>query len=481
MKIYIQITDRLITFFKTQKLISTKMVSLFCLVITFSCQDDFVDIDTPPQLAAGDVIFESITTANTALSGIYTLMKSSESFVDDNFFGTSIFLGLYSDELRLDNEAFGTPVINQSKNALNPESDVVVNTWSESYNIIQASNRAIEGLMSSSIPDSDARNQLLGEAYFCRAYTHFHLVKLYGDVPYLKSSNFEENALASRTPIADIYDNIIEDLLLAKNLMQNNYNDSNRVRPNKGTASALLARAYIFMEEWVNAEIESSLVINNPLYVWESNLNNVFLSNSTGTIWQFDETVANRNTPHGVAFNLSPFLVTNSLSLETVAAFEPGDSRRSTWTVDILDFATFTTKTNLFKYKSGSVQDATIERYKLFRLAEQYLIRAEARAQLNNISGSQDDLNLVRSRASLGETPARTRKALLTAIMQERRIELLGESGQRWFDLVRTGQADDVMSAIPSHTDWEATDVLYPLPQSDLLLNPNLEPQNPGY
>ena len=117
---------------------------------------------------------------------------------------------------------------------------------------------------------------------------------------------------------------------------------------------------------------------------------------------------------------------------------------------------------------------------KIFRLGgEQYLIRAEARAMLGNISGAQADINIVRNRAGLADTSANTAEELKAAILQERRVELFTELGNRWFDLARTGTAADVLSSIKS--GWRATDLLLPIPEAELLANPNLYLQNPGY
>ncbi|MDO5969574.1 RagB/SusD family nutrient uptake outer membrane protein, partial [Flavivirga aquimarina] len=115
----------------------------------------------------------------------------------------------------------------------------------------------------------------------------------------------------------------------------------------------------------------------------------------------------------------------------------------------------------------------------VFRLAEQYLIRAEARAELGKISEAQSDLNVIRNRAGLGNTTASTKEALRDAILDERQVELFTERGHRWFDLKRRGEAADVLA--PLKPSWQDTDVLFPIPESELLLNPNLLPQNDGY
>ena len=118
----------------------------------------------------------------------------------------------------------------------------------------------------------------------------------------------------------------------------------------------------------------------------------------------------------------------------------------------------------------------------MFRLAEQYLIRAEARAQQNNISGAQADLNAIRTRAGLANVTATTQTGLVTAIYHERQIELFTEFGHRWFDLKRTGQLDAVMgiAAPQKGGTWASYKALIPIPASEISINPHLT-QNPGY
>jgi hypothetical protein len=122
------------------------------------------------------------------------------------------------------------------------------------------------------------------------------------------------------------------------------------------------------------------------------------------------------------------------------------------------------------------------EYYMVLRLAEQYLIRAEARAHLRNLPGAIADLDSIRNRAGLPlisiTNPAITREELLIAIQQERQTELFAEWGHRWFDLKRTKQADAVLKDRKS--SWNSTDTLYPVPASERILNPNLT-QNDGY
>ena len=114
----------------------------------------------------------------------------------------------------------------------------------------------------------------------------------------------------------------------------------------------------------------------------------------------------------------------------------------------------------------------------VMRLAEQYLIRAEARAQQGNISGGLSDLNVIRNRANLIDISGVSQNELLKDIIQEKRIELFTEWGHRWLDLKRTNNTDAILS--PIKPNWNSEDKLYPIPLRELDSNPNLN-QNSGY
>jgi hypothetical protein len=160
-----------------------------------------------------------------------------------------------------------------------------------------------------------------------------------------------------------------------------------------------------------------------------------------------------------------------------VNAFESGDRRFTSWVG--VDNYQGTTYYYLSKYKNSTTNTtATGEYCTYMRLAEQYLIRAEAMAQQNNLSGAIADINVIRNRAGLPNTKAATQADILLAVEQERRIELFAEYGHRWNDLRRTGRADAVLGA--SKTGWTKDAALYPIPKTEIINNKNLT-QNPGY
>jgi hypothetical protein len=138
-----------------------------------------------------------------------------------------------------------------------------------------------------------------------------------------------------------------------------------------------------------------------------------------------------------------------------------------------------------YKYKANTAfgSSAPVTEWPIeLRLAEQYLIRAEARAQQNNLDGAKSDLNVIRSRASLAATTASTQTDVLAAVAHERQVELFTEWGHRWFDLKRAGKIDAVMGVETSKKGgtWAAYKALVPIPASEILIDHNLT-QNPGY
>ncbi|MNL53547.1 SusD family protein [compost metagenome] len=112
-------------------------------------------------------------------------------------------------------------------------------------------------------------------------------------------------------------------------------------------------------------------------------------------------------------------------------------------------------------------------------MAEQYLIRAEARAEQGDLIGAKEDLDKIRTTAGLTGTTALSKQDILDAILKERRVEFFTEQGHRFFDLKRANALDAALA--PVKAGWNPTDQLLPLPESELTLNPNLNPQNPGY
>jgi hypothetical protein len=244
------------------------------------------------------------------------------------------------------------------------------------------------------------------------------------------------------------------------------------------TAQALLAKVYLYRQQWANAASTAALVINSGVYNLEPVLNNVFLHGSKEAIWQLPSVGPYVQTGDALTFvPYSPAIIPGiQISGYLSNAFEPGDQRKTNWTnANVVNGVTYLYP---FKYKNTSATAATIEDFMFFRLGELYLIRAEALAQNNDLNGALDDLNTVRSRAGLGNSTAVSQTDILNAIMHERQVELFCEWGNRWYDLKRTGTIDAVLGA--EKTGWLPYAALYPVPLTEIQNNPFLL-QNTGY
>jgi starch-binding outer membrane protein, SusD/RagB family len=479
-----------------------------------SCKK-LVDIPAPSYAIDDKNVFTNDATAIAVITGIYTGMSNNSGPFTGNQ-SIALFAGLSSDELTLYNGVTNTRFIAYYQNALSAIVPPLAGHefWTPLYNYVFKCNAAIEGLMSQeakALLTPAVRQQLLGEAKFMRAFFYFYLVNLFGDVPLAVTTDPFVNAKLGRESRPTVYQLIIQDLIDAKELLSEIFLDGTlvkttqeRVRPSTWAASALLARVYLFSGDWANAENESSSTISNTSFFRLSQLNGAFLKASLGNkeaIWQLQPTALFFNTQEAITFIIPAAGPTNGLNATNAVylsnylliSFEANDKRamNGNWVNTI----TVSGKTYRypFKYKINA-QDTTIkattgssnmkEFLMMLRLGEQFLIRAEARAQQNNINGAKEDLDSIRIRAGLPKTIANDKISLLNEILHERQVELFAEWGFRWLDLKRTGRVDDIMKTVtPAKANgapWKSYYQWYPLPQRDLDRAPNLE-QNEGY
>ncbi len=440
---------------------------------TIGCES-FVEVDPPKNSLVSETVFEDVTTVESALANVYVKMRQ-QGLVSGNF-SLSISMGVYADEL----DYFGTsPDILKlyGHNVLASDGQVSA-WWNHAYNLIYAANDIIEGVGNSSALNDEDKNWFVGQALFVRAYMHSLLVSLYGDVPYITTTDYIKNNSASRLPINTVYQKMIDDLDDASSLLRDIDQAGDHILPSQEVVHALLARLYLYSENWTMAESMSTKLIDN--FQLEA-IDNVFLKGSNETIWQLKLGDNPVNTYDALQLIITA-IPTQGVALAggLITAFEAGDLRYTYWTESITSSDGLTTLHYAHKYKATHNTTTKSEEYPIiFRLGEQYLIRAEARVQLGDIAGAQEDINTIRNRAGLGNTAANDKTSLLEAILQERRIELFTEQGHRWFDIKRTGKAEEVLSAVKS--GWRNTDVLLPIPENELELNSNLKPQNSGY
>lgn len=465
--------------------LAVRLSMVLTLTLLGGCKK-FLEVPAPTDKLGNSTVFSSNVGVNAALLGIYTQMASYGSFSGD-YSSVTMNGGLSSDELtNYSTDPTQTAVAN---NALIPQNDQVLFLWSGIYTYIYYANSVLDGLKSADRTKVTQLDEFSGEAKFIRAFCYFYLVNLYGDVPLLTTSDYKINSAAKRNSTAEVYNQIIADLTDAKNLMSSDFSLSNgdKGRPNRWAASALLARVYLYNGKYAQAESEAtSLMQNTSLFSLENDLNKIFLKNSSEAIWQLIPQFGPlTNDAQNFIFLFAPYNV--ALSNTLINSFEAGDKRKLSWTNSYSDATG--TYYYAFKYKNNDYSAPMSEYEMVLRLAEVYLIRAEARAMQGNITGAGSDLNILRTRAGLPNTVASSKSQMMAAIEHERQVELFTEWGHRWFDLKREpgftdpsiSRADEVLPTTKKVT-WFPYDKLYPIPQSQFDADPNMAgQQNPGY
>lgn len=447
---------------------------MFALMGLIGCTD-FVEVGPPKNTLVSKTVFEDPATVESALANLYLSMR--EGGVVSGNFGLTTRMGIYADEL--DYFGFDPELLEFHQNRVLPHNADILTWWSQAYQVIYGANAIIEGLEDSTSLANTDRDRYMGQALFVRAYIHSVLVSLFGDVPYITTTDYIQNNKVSRVPQEEVYDAIISDLLDAIDLLETTeVENEERVVPDHYVAQALLARMYLYTDQWELAESAATVLIDG--FDLEDDLNRVFLKESTETIWQLKPGNSPVNTYEAgqMIINAVPGQ-TYSLSEGLLSAFENGDARKVAWTDSISDAENTVTFFFAHKYKAWITETQSLEYSIRFRLAEQYLIRSEARAQSGNVVGAQQDLNTVRNRAGLSKTMAVGANAILEAIVRERRVEFFTEQGQRFFDLKRLELADALLGDLKPN--WDLSDVLLPIPETELESNPNLLPQNEGY
>ncbi|WP_198139855.1 RagB/SusD family nutrient uptake outer membrane protein [Pedobacter sp. BAL39] len=472
-----------------------KLLLLIPALLLVSC-NKLLEISEPKNSLTTEKVFNNETQASGAMVGVLTQMINVSAYTAFSS-GLTSQLGRFSaDEL----DKVVNPSDNFYRNAVTAQNAESNGLWNSAYQFIYGCNGVIEGIAESksTLLGERVRKELTAEAKFVRAFCYFYLINTFGDVPLVLTTNLAKNTNIKRTPTAEVYVQIISDLKDAASVLPADYSTGKgeRIRPNKWTAKALLSRVYLYSGDHANAILEATEVIGQTsLYQLETaDLNKVFLKNSSETIWQLQQTtqmdLSGNAVPEAIYVLPNPLHtgVSGDLSANLLRAFDAGDLRRAAW-IDSTDFVSGG-KTGharfMYKYKTGAhnkvLNGEASEYYMVLRLAEMYLVRGEARVLSGAISAGIEDVNVLRRRAGVDPlSTALGREQAIAAIARERQAELFGEWGHRWFDLKRTGKAEEVLSAIPAKQPWRGNyQLLYPIPKSELERN-NLLVQNPNY
>jgi len=463
------------------------MVFGICAIWTFCSCKKIIEVKSSTNIDNATAFSDDLS-AITAAMGMYgESMKIASPFNGQ----LTRYPCMYGDDITRPfiNNATDNPFLT---NQLQPNNTTVKEVWNAFYYYVFIANTILENLKISNGVTLQTKRQLEGEAKFFRALIYFYLVNLFGDVPLVLETNTSKTSNLKRAPEKEVYGQMKADLLDAVLLLPLAYPKSytppaDRVRANKGAAAALLARVYLYLHDYSNAIDQSSWVINCGLYKLES-LDNVYLSKSNETIFALYPTNITYNTVEGRIFggtSSKPVFVLTDALLKT---FNNKDARAIKWMKTV---STTSGPVKIpYKYKVYE-SDQVLEYDVILRLAEMYLIRAEAFAGIGSYREAINDLNIIRNRASIELLPDDLNvNQLKDTIEVENQHEFFAELGHRWLDLRRWQgnsnsstekhtRADEVLR-INKISSWEPYKQYWPIPRDEILRSPGLI-QNPGY
>jgi hypothetical protein len=392
--------------------------------------------------------------------------------------------------------------------------------WNTCYASIKNDNLAISRIQDAPIADT-LRLRLLGEAKFLRALNYFVLTNVFGDVPlWTQELDIDKVSSLPRAPLDSVRAQVIQDLKDAVSGLPLSYDASETGRITKGAAQTLLAKVYLYQEDWKDAQAAAQAVEDSHQYQLLTNYADLYdvtdkNKNNQESIFeiQYDRDAAtNTNIKvnyyyawffplkdagsvySGVDFG-NPLLQGYEIfypSSKLVAMFEPGDTRKDV----VLGYGykdqTFNRGPKpgrpFFGPKFWDVlanDRASDKDFYVLRYADVILINAEAMIAQQNKAGSISELNKIRNRAGLPDLdPAISVDSVVSEVRKERAIEFVGECQRRW-DLNRWGILTAAVQSVKEDNPVGAANIqpynnLYPIPYNQIVLNPNLI-QNPGY
>ena len=454
------------------------VVSALCSLLLTSC-DDLLEVDSPTSSLVTEQVFTSKDGIEAARVGLYV-----NNWLCSSVYYTymPLYYSMFSDELKYRLTSYAE----YYENTYTSQTSMMATIWQRLYKAIYQSNDFITNVEGTTIIDSDSRDRYLGEALFFRALPYFVLVNSYGDVPLVTVTDFNKTANTPRVAQSQVYELIISDLTKAAEYLDGATDDVTYITSD--ACYAFLARVYLYMGEWEKAKAMSEKLLpvadggTGTRYQLED-IDNVFRASSKESIMCANmEGYSGTGTYEGytregymlvpsgnnVNYQISPELLASLTS-------DPADKRGTNWIAD---------KKGVYypyKYKNRATPSKTEEyEYQVwFRLAEQYLIRAEANAHLGNVEDALSDVNKIRNRAGVADSVLTSVDDVLLLIEGERQREFFAELGHRWFDLKRTNRIDDVLSKV-EWKKWESYKALFPIANAEILNNPYLT-QNPGY
>ena len=309
-----------------------------------------------------------------------------------------------------------------------------------------------------------------------RSILYCYLQQIFGDIPYVTGTDYTLNQSLSKTSAPQVLTRLANDLNESLSLLAEPYRNTERIFPNRSVSRLVLAKVYLLQNRWSDAEILLKEILQNPLYQFQNDPSKVFEKSGTHILWQLKPKNPGDATKEVTAYYFSNSAPTSvALSQSLMQSFASTDRRKQLWTTAV----TFNNNTFYRPNKYKNLSNNTTEYSVVYRLEEVYLMLAECLAKQDKVTEAIPLVNAIKQRANvqLIQQPV-TKEALINEILSENRKEFFTEMGHRFFDLKRENQLQNLALVKPN---WKSFHQLWPLPQKELLLNPNLNPQNTGY
>lgn len=483
------------------------LIFISLTVFTFSCSDDFVEI-SPQYSIDSENFFNSEDDYYNALIAVYDILQTTYA---------NAIVGEFASDNTLCGGENPTDVIGwqQIDDMIHtPANSNIRDIWNWMFAGVQRANYFMEFKDKTDFAGKDI---MIGEVRFLRAYYNFELVKWFGPIPIKEDVRFKlgDETTIPRSPVSEVYELIERDLIYAIGVLPATPVETGRAT--RGAAQALLGKAYLYQEKFPEAaDVLEDVIIggnyslvqdfsrifehegeNGPESVFEVQYTDVegagfgCLQCSEGNVAVGFSGVRGYEGPL-----FSPGFSFNVPVQEAVNQFEPGDLRKDATILDIAkwaedtgaEYTTGNEHTGYFnrkyiprKRRPEAQNDLNLtnpNNYRAIRYADVLLMAAEAfnRGQISD-SKAQQYLNEVRRRAfgSSDRDITLTGAALTDAILQERRVELMGE-GHRFFDLVRTNKAAGKITGFVA-----GKHELFPVPMEEIQFSNGNWQQNPNY
>jgi hypothetical protein len=471
------------------------------LLFFTSCGENFIDRKPISEVATTN-FYRTADDIRIAISGTYAALQ-----LPGNFGQLYVAGDIPSDDTYPAVSGSVTDQDEFDKFYLRTTNPFLLQRWNDAYRGIGRANAVLDRIEGVTISEP-LKSRYAGEAKFLRALYYFNLVRFFGDVPLVlkEIANQQEGYTYGRTPAAEVYAQIEKDLLEAAPVLDLTYTGANVGRATRGAAKALLGKVYLTQRKFPQAAAVLKEVVDSGVYDLLPDYRNVFSptnKNHRETVFDVQylgggvgegNTLPNAFAPENSGNNVIAFGGggNNQPSRDLENAYEPNDLRKAASMATSYTTATGSVVQARYSRKfldNPAALNDNNNNFPVIRYADVLLMYAEA---LNEVSYQPNGeafgfLNRVRRRAGLGDlnaTSVPNQQAFRNAILQERRVELAFE-GHRWFDLVRTGKALEVLRAkagdIGIKTALTENNLVFPIPQSQIDINPTLIRQNEGY